>query len=124
MLQTVVTFDITEQELERGRPRPLEVSDVLERLRRRSPLLRRHTCWIRLDTPAACMREGCKRLEPFVTLKSDVRSLRSIHGHLRATNELNVCMIKARTIILLSFTEELWHTDSVVDVWDLSLIIF
>lgn len=31
--------------------KPLEVSEVLERLRRRSPLLRRHTCWIKFDTP-------------------------------------------------------------------------
>lgn len=35
----------------RGRFSPLEDREVLERLRRRSPLLRRQTCWIRLETP-------------------------------------------------------------------------
>lgn len=39
--------------LKKPRRKPLEVREVFERLRRRSPLLRRHTCWMRLETPAA-----------------------------------------------------------------------
>lgn len=39
---------------------PLEDREVLERLRRRSPLLRRHTCWIRLETPERRRTRKCK----------------------------------------------------------------
>lgn len=43
------------------RNKPLELREVEERLRRRSPLLRRHTCWMRLDTPTPKERDRVRR---------------------------------------------------------------
>lgn len=47
-----------------GQLKPLEVREVFERLRRRRPLLRRHICWIKLDTPVA------KAKSPHISLDS------------------------------------------------------
>lgn len=58
------------------RPEPLEVREVLERLRRRSPLLSRHTCWIRLETPAG----GRKGVKFSSELPLDVRVCMCVNG--------------------------------------------
>lgn len=45
--------ELAGKEIREGQLKPLEVREVFERLRRRRPLLRRHICWIKLDTPVA-----------------------------------------------------------------------
>lgn len=49
---------------------PFELREVFERLRRRRPLLRRQTCWIRLETPVwerqSTQKRGCAQIKRMI----------------------------------------------------------